>query len=665
MTHTRRVWRCCVGDSVKVNGQYRFAILFVIILILITAEAGFCADGDQTEEEENAAEFKSDDVVVTARRVNESLDDPPVFVDIIEMEQYEGRFVTTEEAISQAAGVNVRSFGGLGKLSTVSIRGSSANQVVVLVDGVRINPAVGGGVDLSTIPPEHIERIEVVRGGDSALYGEGAIGGVINIVTKRAAGKATNTASLTYGSFNTIRAAATRSQGFDRASYLVSSTFLHSDGDFLFKNNNGTEFNRDDDFMDVRENNETDSGGVLLKGDFDLGRHFNLAGQNEFFVSDNGIPGMVTFPSPHVNQRDMRDTTTFSLAIADIPVAGLSFRTRLSHRFASTEYDDPRGEQTGVPFESYQEEFAPEAEQTIEYIWGTHQVWTLSGMAGMNLLRDDDFDNPSRNNFAAALRDRIFLLGDVFTFVPAIRFDDVSDVGNQWSPKFGTSIRPLDWMVIKGNAGRSFRAPNFNELYYNHGLVQGNTGLKPERSTNYDAGLQFPTKWFLIEGAYFRADVEDLIEYVLISGFRFKPYNIGKARLQGMETLLRLHPVKEFSLSGSYTLTYAIDTTEYPNRTDRQIPGRPRHKGFGRLEGNLGPFHPFVEYNYVGGNFITQANTKLLPERHIWNTGLVVEPRKRFKTGFEVKNIGDEHAVDVRGFPLPGRSFFLNFEANF
>jgi vitamin B12 transporter len=608
---------------------------------------------------------EGEEVVVTAQAVNESLDDPPAFVEVIEMAKFEGRFITTEEAISQAAGVNVRSFGGLGRMSTVSIRGSSADQVVVMVDGVRINPATGGGVDLSSIPPDQIERIEVVRGGGSAFYGEGAIGGVVNIVTKRHQDDSRNTVGLSYGSYNTARAAASRSQGFEKGSYLVSGTYLHSDGDFLFTNNNGTELNEDDDYTDQRENNGVDSGGLLLKGEFDLNKRVNLAGQNEFFVAENGVPGVVTFPSPHASETKLRNSSTVSLAVADLFTPGFSLKTRMSHRYVSSDYEDLEGEQTGVPIETFQEEFSPEAEQAASYIWGSHQILTLSGLFGYSLLRDEDFDDPDRTTWAAALRDQILLLGDVFTFVPAVRYDAISDAGNQVSPKFGMAIKPLSWMAIKGNVGQSFRAPNFNELYFNQGFVIGNPDLKPERSFHLDAGLRFPTPWFFVEGAYFRSEVEDLIEYVLISGFRYKPFNIGQARLEGMEATLKAEPVKYFSLSGAYTLTYAIDTTEYPNRTDRQIPGRPRHVAFGRLEGHLSYFHPFAEYHYVGGNFINQANTKLLDERSILNAGLVCRPSERYKMGFEVKNLADEQTLDVRGFPLPGRSFFTSFEAAF
>ncbi len=156
--------------------------------------------------------------------------------------------------------------------------------------------------------------------------------------------------------------------------------------------------------------------------------------------------------------------------------------------------------------------------------------------------------------------------------------------------------------------------------------------------------------------------MRDLIEYELISGFRYKPFNVGRARLEGGEWSLALTPADFLSLSGAYTLTYAIDETETTNRTDRQIPGRPRHVAFGRLETAADIFRPFVEFYYVSGNFLTAANTKLLPDRRLWNGGLVIVPGDEYRLTWEMKNVLDEQAVDVRGFPLPGRAVYLSLE---
>lgn len=598
--------------------------------------------------------------------INESLDDPPVFIQVIEMEQYQGRFATTEEAIRQAAGVNVRDFGGLGQLSTISIRGSSADQVVVLLDGVRLNPSTGGGVDFSSIPAEHIDRIEVIRSGDSAFYGEGAVGGVVNIVTKKGSRKPANTVDLTYGSYETFRAAATRSHSLEDGGYFIGAHFLHTDGDFPFTNNNGTEFESGDDFPDVRRNNESDSQGILLKGNYTAGDNVALLAQNEFFHAAKGIPGVLTMPSVNVHQQDYRNVSALSVTVSDLGATGLSFRTRLTHRFTSSDYKDNRGEQnTGIPLTTYQEEHAPSVAETIKYIWGTHQIISLFGEYSPGFLLDGEFDDPSRHTFAASLRDQVLLWGGRISLLPAVRYDHVSGLGSQWSPKFGLHFQPLDWLIVKGNVGKSFRAPNFNELYFNQGFVEGNPDLKPERGLSYDAGLQVNTKWFNAEGAYFRTELEDLIEYLLLAGFRYKPFNIASARLEGAEFVASVSPIKYIQASGSFTITYAIDTTGERNRDGNQIPGRPRYKGFGRLAVNYNPLSAYAEFHYIDGNFITRANTKLLAARRIWNAGIVIKPSNHLSAGLEVKNAGDDRIVDVRGFPLPGRSLFVTLSASF
>ena len=125
-------------------------------------------------------------VVVEDYSISSPVNYPSSFSTTIYTEDYEGEFETTADLINLAPGTTVRDFGGFGKLKTVSIRGSSNEQVVILLDGIKINNSLGGGVDLSTIPAGIIDRIEVIRGGSSAIAGTEAIGGIINIITKKA-----------------------------------------------------------------------------------------------------------------------------------------------------------------------------------------------------------------------------------------------------------------------------------------------------------------------------------------------------------------------------------------------------------------------------------------------------------------------------------------------
>jgi iron complex outermembrane receptor protein len=606
------------------------------------------------------------DVTVSARGLNESLTEPPVFVEVIEMDRFAGRLVSTEDVLRQAAGVSVRNFGGLGAYATVSIRGSSSDQVVVLVDGVRLNEATGGGVDLGSIPPEQIKRIEIIRGGDTAFFGEGAVGGVVNIVTRDGAGGRRTQVATAYGSFNTFRLSASHADGGDQWRAYVGGSLFHTDGNFTFRNDNGTTLDESDDFEDTRVNNEVDARNLLVRGGYSPNATIDLAVQNDLYSADSGVPGLTTFPSPNAHKKLWRDLAAISLALTGLGVPDLSATTRLSNRYEWSRFRDGEGEQTGVPIVDTRVEYEPGVEQSFTYAIGRYQLLTVAGNYRRTQLVDAAFDDPSRDAGAIWFSGQTTPFGEIFTILGTARYDLVSDVANRASGKLGLALKPWKPLTLKANAGNSFRAPNFAELYFNQGLVVGNPDLEPEDAIHYDAGLQFAwSPWVFFEGAYFRSEVRNLIEYLLISGFRYKPFNVGEARLEGMELTLRATPIEYVSLAGAYTLTYALDLSDSPNRSENQIPGRPRHVGFGRLEGRAGPAQPFVEFNYVGGNYITPANTKLLPERKLWNAGIIVDSGAGSRVGFEVKNLTDEQVVDVRGFPLPGRAFYGSFEVAF
>src|SRR5271157_2619698 len=139
------------------------------------------------------------EVVVTATRVDSSVLDSPSSISVISAQQVADSGATdVAQVINGQPGVVVNDYGQTGALKTVSLRGSTSSQVLVLLDGIRLNSSVNGEVDLSSIPMEIIDRIEIVRGGESSLYGSSAIGGVINIITKKAE-KPSVSLSLTNG----------------------------------------------------------------------------------------------------------------------------------------------------------------------------------------------------------------------------------------------------------------------------------------------------------------------------------------------------------------------------------------------------------------------------------------------------------------------------------
>jgi outer membrane cobalamin receptor len=175
------------------------------------------------------------------------------------------------DMLSESVGVQVRRFGGLGAFSTVSIRGSTPNQVEVFLDNVLLNRANAGLVDLGNIPLDNVERIDIYRGFAPLQLGAGSIGGAINLVTRPAAGATTNSASFSYGSFDTRKITLYRAQGFERLGYVVLFNYTETLGNFRFFDDNGTPFNLLDDETVRRHNNGFRSFNGNVKGEALLG----------------------------------------------------------------------------------------------------------------------------------------------------------------------------------------------------------------------------------------------------------------------------------------------------------------------------------------------------------------------------------------------------------
>ena len=189
----------------------------------------------ETKGEEPSTRRRLPTARVTAVRPAELPEAPSSFATVIEAEDYVGEEETVGGLLDDAVGVQVRSFGGPGQLSEISIRGSTGQQVIVLLDGVRLNTAQSGTVDLSTIPLAIVDRIEVLRGGGATQVGSGAIGGVINIVTKRPSGKPRTSASASGGSFGTWRGSLSHSDRAGPVDYGVSYTGFTTKGDWEFQ----------------------------------------------------------------------------------------------------------------------------------------------------------------------------------------------------------------------------------------------------------------------------------------------------------------------------------------------------------------------------------------------------------------------------------------------
>ncbi len=160
--------------------------------------------------------------------------DSIAFTAVITSKDLEGRRTNLSEVLQKSVGVQIRRYGGLDDFATVSIRGSTSEQVAVYLDGIRLNQGVGRGVNISTIPTDQIERIEIYKGAAPAWFDSSTIGGVVNVITKKAGQKRNTRLIQSFGSFTTYEGTLLHSERRGPVSYQIGYTYGRSAGDFKF-----------------------------------------------------------------------------------------------------------------------------------------------------------------------------------------------------------------------------------------------------------------------------------------------------------------------------------------------------------------------------------------------------------------------------------------------
>lgn len=616
------------------------------------------------------------EVLVRGEGEFESPEKPSAFASVIRPDDYSDEMTTLPELLSEQVGVFVQSFGGLGQLSTVSIRGSTAEQVSVYVDGIKINTAQGGAVDFSTLPLGAVDRVEVLRGGASSQFGSDAIGGVINIVTKKAQKKYSLELKFTEGSFFTIQTHEGFSKRFGKVGLVLDHTHFSSDGDFTFLSSGvqfagggaiggGKEF--------TRLHNGFFSEGFLSRVDVDLSDKWRLHFLNDFFVTSRDQPGTEVettqlFPANPLDAHELlfRDAAGLRLTGEDLWVEGLDFSVAPNYRMERSHFTDATpafGGPIDVTYLNQSAGFKPKWDYHRDFGAHAHDFTLLYD------FRYDRFNDGSplpgaklsglhtRRTNAVFFQDEVRLLDDRLFFNPSIRYEHANDFGGDVAMHFGVVGRPASWVALKGNVENSFRYPSFNELYFpDQGFIRGNPNLLKEEAISFDVGAVFEYAWARGELSYFRNQIDNSIVFVPVSAFTIAPLNTGPATAQGLEASVKLTPLKFLEFIGNYTFLHA-----QLDGSGNQLPGRPRHLANGRLELTWKYGSVFGSVQYIDKLPIDFANTKFLSRRALVDVGGTLKWRDRYFLTLQGKNVGNVQTFDSVGFPLPRASVWLSF----
>jgi vitamin B12 transporter len=492
---------------------------------------------------------RAEPVVVTATRSEEPLEQTGASVTVVPEEAMRVQeYRAVEEVLRAIPGIQVETSGSPGKLSTIRIRGANPTQVQVLIDGVRVKSLTSGDFDFADLTLDNVERIEVLRGPQSTLYGADAVGGVIHVITKRGQGPPSAFVDLEAGNYETFRERAGVSGSAGAWSYSLGVSRLDFGGQF--------------------DNDEHDVTSVNARLGYALPNRGELSLTGRFQDGHRGIPFATVFPDFDPNRDQDDQLWLLSLEWRQPWTSMWEHKLRVSAADGTlTLRDQP---DPAHPF-AFPSDISTRRFETEWYHFITPVPWntiTLGGEFRNEVGEVKDSFEETIDSWAIVLQDQLRLFDRLY-LTGGVRYDGNSAFEDKATARVALSylLRATDTR-LKASWGQGFRAPTFNELFFPAFAPCppfGNPDLRPEESDSWDAGVEqhLWERRVRLAATYFRNDFQDLIQATLTDpvNFCFQAQNVGKARTEGVEVEASVMPVDGLVLALAYTYTDSEDRT--------------------------------------------------------------------------------------------------------
>ncbi len=616
------------------------------------------------------------------------------FRDVVEKEELQRNGASLAEVISTESGVQFRQSGGFGSFSTVSLRGSTAEQVNVYVDGLLLNEASGGGVNLSDIELMQAEKVEVYRGTVPVQLGNSAIGGAINITTARTTGAPVQRLLAGYGSFGSAQFSTAYSGKLNwlNQQHLVAS-FSHrqSENDFPFLNDNGTSFNTADDQTQRRNNSQTRSTSGFVKSGAQLGPNLQLEHALQLHNTNRGIAdwrnttfGTATLDSTNVQWRTTLKRSATPLtgnSQTDAPGSGWSSLYGLQISQKDELFDDREGTiGTGTQLidsntqvlglRGYWEKInarssiAFNARARHESLTSINKLRSLNSTEAVRLRTDTSLQY---NYYFDSHRSLIS--ATLFGFALTDRYDIDNNQREDHTtstllPQLGLSYAINDQWTLISNVSQHKRAPSFFELFGSQGIFEGNTALQTESSNNFDIGLRWQSDLSSgidtsIEVAAFHNRKDNLITRVYNARGVGRSENLSKARVSGIEFSQRLAFDSGLTIDASLTAQDSENLSDISGFTGKALPGESRLDGSLKAGWSNHRWKLQYEHRFNADRFYDSANLLPAADQRLHNLS-IQRLWKHWRVGIELKNLTDHNYEDFNGYPKPGRAAFLS-----
>lgn len=640
----------------------RLSVLFLqFVMVFSVVYLPWVAIAEETENDT----INLDELVVTATRKEKKIKDLPPSIGVVgraEIEQLDAKNVT--ELISEVPGVSVNGTSGDGSTLSISLRGvnpSRTNKILVLVNGIPMNSAWTGTVYWYDLPsPNQIERIEVIKGPASALYGGWGIGGCVNIITRRGAVKPETRIATAFGSYGAMEySAETSGNAKNKLTYQLGANYEKKDG---YRDRTAAEnvsfstklgyliSDRADIEMDFGYSSvDTETAGALTKEQYEADPK-----QAESQFGRREMKRMIynlTF------RQDVGDDDSLRVT---------SYYNTLDYDYVWTSRD------SGVKYDTYT--IGGEIQYTLNHtlfgrknslIFGPTIRYDNAEAKTFDTVNGEMTGDPTANTVSKPMFWAVYFqdechVTDRLTMTTGVRYDkaqydqenriDTDESGttsmDAVSPMLGLSYRLFEGTTLFGNIGKGFAPPSTSKLYG----TNGNPDLEPETATNYEVGLRSSSlDWLDLTATIYLMDVEDEIVLADVNGESMY-INTGETRHEGVEAELDVNLPKGFTPFVNYTYqnaeytdyrvynsrsgTYSVyDGKKVPNVSD-QI-----------LIAGIKYAHPVglnyrLSARYDSKKYTDSANEYDVPGYTVWDT------RLGYESSF--KNVGYSAYLSVR-----------------
>jgi len=617
---------------------------FLIVLLIISFGYITQISAKENPVDPDSIRYRFAPVVVTGQRYEMLQKDVAASISIISPNEIRQTNLTTvADAISyltpgvfttrrSTMGYGVAALAG-GSVTIRGIGGKPNSQVLMLIDGRPDFQGIFSHPINDAYLLDNVDHIEVLRGPASAVYGTNALGGVVNIITRELPTSGfENRLNISYGSYNTQRYRFQHAGNIGGLQYFAGIGYQKSDGH--------------------RENSNFEAQNYAIKVGYQIDPHFNIC------FNGNITPYEYHDPGPEgVSLSGYFDYGDITRSSMDLTLSNKFTNTdgiiKLHGNFGKHKLSDgwDSNDQTNglIVFQNFN--FPCEIKTTVGF-----DIKRYGGTARSNSNKLGTFFN---DEYAAYLHLQKILLKKIIMGVGA-RFEDNSNFGREWIPKFGLVYHPLSQTALRATVAKGFRTPSIKDLFL---FPPANNDLKPERLWNYEFGINQSFSKFLsldICGFYYEGD--QLIETIMIAPGQMQNQNIGSNKVRGIEAALQANPITNFSANISYSYLDSDEIISFsPNKLNFMLI-------YSLKKLNISVYGEHIRNLYTSYQLNQMPPTttiEKLSDYTLVHLKFNYRLMENLQLSAGIENLLDESYEILKGYPMPGRTVFSNLSFNF